>query len=217
MRSRSLAAVRRHPFVVAVTSAVLLALIVLGAYLFQPWRLFTSSTLDEAVPGAETVSPAVSGAPEATPPLAAGSPADSAAPITPVPQPTTVVLATGAFVSQEHPTSGTASLLRLPDGSLVLRLENLASSDGPDVKVWLSSQAAGGDWFKYRSGRYVDLGAIRATHGNQNYAVPPGADLAGLRTVVLWCDRFSVAFGSAPLAYDAAVRRGGGSEGAEVR
>jgi hypothetical protein len=105
----------------------------------------------------------------------------------------------GAFQSQEHPTSGTAALLTLPDGSQVVRLENLASSDGPDVKIWLSDQTAGGDWFKYRSGRYLDLGPIKATHGNQNYAVPPGTDLRGLGTVVLWCDRFSVAFGSAAL------------------
>lgn len=81
----------------------------------------------------------------------------------------------------------------------MVRLENLASSDGPDVKVWLSDLDAGGDWFKYRSGKYLDLGLIKATHGNQNYTIPAGADLQGLRTVVLWCDRFSVAFGSAAL------------------
>jgi hypothetical protein len=91
-------------------------------------------------------------------------------------------------------------LVKLPDGSHLLRLEDLASSDGPDVKVWLSSLEAGGDWFKYRSGRYVDLGAIKATHGNHNYVLPPGTDIAGLTSVVLWCDRFGVAFGSAPLA-----------------
>lgn len=90
--------------------------------------------------------------------------------------------------------------MQLPDGSHVVRLENLASSDGPDVKVWLSDREAGGDWFKYRAGRFLDLGPIKATHGNQNYAVPPGTDLSGLDTVVLWCDRFSVAFGSAALA-----------------
>ena len=109
-------------------------------------------------------------------------------------------MASGPFQSQEHPTSGTASLVLLPDGSYVVRLENLASSDGPDVKVWLSDREAGGDWFKYRSGRFLDLGPVKATHGNQNYAVPPGTDLGGLSTVVLWCDRFSVAFGSAALA-----------------
>lgn len=164
-------------------------MLVVGAALFQPWRLFTSSTINEALPGPASETAVTTPAPDTTSP--APSPTTAA--------PTTAVLATGAFQSQEHPTSGTATLLRLPDGSHVVRLENLASSDGPDVKVWLSDLDAGGDWFKYRSGKYLDLGLIKATHGNQNYTIPAGADLQGLRTVVLWCDRFSVAFGSAAL------------------
>ena len=37
----------------------------LGAWLFEPWRLFTSSTVDEAVPTV-AVTPAPSGTPSAT-------------------------------------------------------------------------------------------------------------------------------------------------------
>lgn len=175
---------------VAVAAAAILGLLVAGAALFQPWRLFTSSAVDEAPPGVS--------APAAVDTSASG--AEAAIPAEAQQTPVPVVVGTGAFQSQEHATSGTAQLLKLADGSHVLRLENLASSDGPDVKVWLSSLPAGGDWFKYRSGRYVDLGAVKATHGNQNYAIPAGTDVSGLASVVLWCDRFSVAFGSAPLA-----------------
>ena len=170
---------------------VLLALSIVGAALFQPWRLFTSSTVDEALPGA-TPTPSGTLAIQRIP----EDPGTALPTVVPVPP---TVIARGTFVSQEHTTSGTASLVKLPDGGLVLRLENLASSDGPDVKVWLSNQEAGGDWFKYRSGKWLDLGAVKATHGNQNYAIPAGADISGLDTVVLWCDRFSVAFGSAGL------------------
>lgn len=176
----------------------------MGAYFFQPWRLFTTSFLDESLPvpggtAAGTLTPEGSAPPGASQPSA--TPAESSPGGSPPGKsPETVVLASGPFQSQEHTTTGTASLLRLPDGSHLVRLENLASSDGPDVKVWLSTEAAGGDWFKYRAGRYVDLGPIKATHGNQNYPVPAGADLTGLGTVVLWCDRFSVAFGSAALS-----------------
>lgn len=185
--------------VLAVLIPCTVAVLLIGAYLFQPWRLFTSSTLNEALPeavpaasspsNATGVSP--SGPTESMQPTAsAGASASEAAPI---------VVAKGDFQSQEHPTSGTASLLRLADGTQLLRLENLASSDGPDVKIWLSELDAGGDWFKYRGGKYVDLGLIKATHGTHNYVIPAGADLSGLDTVVLWCDRFSVAFGSAAL------------------
>ncbi|OFI39706.1 hypothetical protein BIU82_01225 [Arthrobacter sp. SW1] len=195
---------RRHKVLTVVASAAVVAAVVVAAVLFQPWRLFTSSTVDEALPGTEqTTAPAATGSgppsaakpstPAMSDPGQAG-PAPSATPAAPR------ILSKGTFVSQEHPTTGTASLVKLPDGGLVLRLEKLASSDGPDVKVWLSNQEAGGDWFKYRSGKWLDLGPVKATHGNQNYAIPAGSDISGLTTVVLWCDRFSVAFGSAALA-----------------
>ena len=108
-------------------------------------------------------------------------------------------LTAGRFVSQEHKTSGQAAVLELPDGSHLLRLTDLASSDGPDLHVWLTDSTEGGDWFKYDDGRQVKLGELKATHGNQNYIIPAGTELSGLRSVVIWCDRFNVAFGSAAL------------------
>ena len=148
-----------------------------GLALFEPWRLFTHSRVDEPVPVAV---------------------ASSAA--TPTPDPGPVVLAEGTFVSQEHETSGTARILRLPDGKRILRLERFSTSDGPDVHVWLSTSKAGADWHAYDDGRHVALGELKATDGNHNYAIPADAKLEGVRSAVIWCDRFNVAFGSAPLA-----------------
>ncbi len=152
-----------------------------GLALFEPWRAFTSSRVDEPIPVAAPVSTTTSATATSTAP----------------PQP--VILAEGAFVSQEHDTSGTARVLRLPDGERVLRLENFSTSDGPDVHVWLSTTKAAADWHAYDDGRHVPLGELKATDGNHNYAIPADADLAGLRSAVIWCDRFNVAFGSAPL------------------
>ncbi|WP_020668943.1 DM13 domain-containing protein [Amycolatopsis nigrescens] len=169
------------------TWAVLGVAVVAGAIalaLFEPWRLFTRSTVDEALPAVSAVvaeSPAVPAAPSST-----ANPGPSE-------------LAKGGFVSQEHPTSGTARVLDLGGGERVLRLEDFASSDGPDLHVWLTDATASGEWGKYDDGRAVRLGELKATDGNQNYRIPAEADLAGLRSVVIWCDRFNVAFGSAPL------------------
>jgi hypothetical protein len=162
-----------------VALVVVVAGLVVGLALFEPWRAFTHSRVDEPAPVAVSVP--------------ASAPASSAAP-------KPAVLAEGAFVSQEHDTSGTARVLRLPDGSRVLRLERFSTSDGPDVHVWLSTTKAGADWHTYDDGRYVPLGELKATDGNHNYAIPAGANLEGLRSAVIWCDRFNVAFGSAPLA-----------------
>ena len=51
----------------------------------------------------------------------------------------------------------------------------------------------------YDDGRYIRLGELKATHGEQNYAVPADADLSDMASVVIWCDRFNVAFGTAPI------------------
>lgn len=117
----------------------------------------------------------------------------------PLPAAAPTVLAEGQFVSQEHPTTGVARLIRFSDGARIVRLEGFSTSDGPDVHVWLTDQGAGGELSKYDDGRYLALGELKGTDGNQNYVIPPQADLAGLTSVVIWCDRFNVAFGSAPL------------------
>lgn len=156
--------------------------IVVGLWAFQPWKAFTSSELHEDSPIAAS-QPSAAGTRTQAPPAAPRE------------------LASGGFTSQEHATSGEARIIERADGTRVLRLENLASSDGPDVHVWLTDVQAGLDeWGAYDDGRYVRLGKVKATHGDHNYEIPPDADLDGLRSVVLWCDRFNVAFGSAPLA-----------------
>jgi hypothetical protein len=158
-----------HKPVTWVALVLAVAGLVVGLALFEPWRAFTSSQLDEPAPVA-------------------------------VSAPEPLVLAEGRFVSQEHDTAGAAKVLELPDGTRILRLEDFTTSDGPDVHVWLSEATAGGEWATYDDGRYVPLGEIKATEGNHNYAIPAEADLAGLNSVVIWCDRFNVAFGSAPLS-----------------
>jgi hypothetical protein len=109
------------------------------------------------------------------------------------------VLASGRFVTQEHATTGRVRVLRLATGDRYVRLDDFSTSDGPDLHVWITDQPAGGSWGKYDDSRFVRLGELKATGGNQNYQVPTDADLNGMRSVVIWCDRFNVAFGSAPL------------------
>jgi hypothetical protein len=82
----------------------------------------------------------------------------------------------------------------------VLRLEGLRTSDGPDLKVWLTAAPATAD-----GGRQVEssphraLGELKGNVGDQNYAVPADVDLATLRTASIWCERFSVSFGAAAM------------------
>jgi hypothetical protein len=155
---------------------VAIGVLAAGVVFFEPWKLWTNTSLNEATPTAASPT----------------SSADADLGLT--------ELARGTFVSQEHKTSGTAKVIELPDGSRTLRLERFETSNGPDLHVWLSEKRAGGNWFKYGSGRKAQLGELKANRGSHNYAIPSDVELDGLRSVVIWCKRFHVAFGSAPLA-----------------
>ncbi|MDN5932114.1 MAG: DM13 domain-containing protein [Pseudonocardia sp.] len=172
--------------------AVAAALLVAGLALFQPWKLFVDRTVDEALPTVETAAPA---APVAEPSVAEPP---AAAPVDTGP----VELARGELISHEHASSGSVVVLELPDGSRVLRLEDLDTSDGPLLKVWLTDAPVleGRDgWHVFDDGAYVDLGELKGNIGSSNYELPAGTDLTQLTSVSIWCERFSVSFAAAEL------------------
>jgi hypothetical protein len=160
----------KRPAVFVPVAVLVVAVLAMGLYLFQPWKLFTNVTVDEALPVAASES---------------------------------VILAEGDFITHEHGTTGSASIVQLPDGTRVLRIEDLDTSNGPDLKVWLTDAPVieGEDgWRVFDDGAYVDLGALKGNQGSQNYVIPADADISDLTSVAIWCDRFSVSFGAAELA-----------------
>jgi hypothetical protein len=161
----------------------------LGLYWFQPWKLVTSRTVNETLPSVDVAPPA----PGVTP--TPGAPA--------APAPGNTLLATGTLITHEHQTSGTVRLVRLADGRTQLVVADLATSDGPDLRVWLTDRPViqGRDgWHVFDDGHYVELGRLKGNRGNQVYDVPAGTDLTALVSVTIWCKRFATSFGAAELA-----------------
>ncbi len=163
--------------------------VVLGAaafYWFGPWHLFIDRRVDEALPGVavEEVMPG-----DVTTPV-------GEEPAKPAPQVTT--LAEGSFRSLAHSTSGTASIVELADGRRFVRFEGLDTDSGPDLRVYLSEAPADGDAGALDDA-FVDIGALKGNQGNQNYEIPDGVALDDIKSVSVWCRRFSVGFGVAPL------------------
>jgi Electron transfer DM13 len=146
---------------------------------FQPQKLVIDERVDEAVPVAEAPARS-SAAPAAT------------APAEPK------VLSTAPFRSLGHTTSGRAVALELADGRRFLRLDELRTSNGPDLLVYLSTAAAGAPRDTFDDD-FVSLGRLRANQGSQNYAIPEDVALDRYQSVVIWCRRFTYAFGAAPL------------------
>jgi hypothetical protein len=189
---------RKRAWIIAasVIAAVVLAV---GLALFKPWLLFVDVRVDEQLP--TVAAPA-----EPSEPSASGGSSPSKAPTNSAPaevQARPVQLAHGALISHEHATTGTVRIIRQPDGSRLLTLENLDTSNGPDVHVWLSAadvvEGTAG-WFTAGSAEYYDLGLIKGNQGNQVYAIPADVDLSKYRSVDLWCVQFSVSFGAAQLS-----------------
>lgn len=115
------------------------------------------------------------------------------------------VLASGSFHSVAHDSKGTASVYRLADGKRILRLTNFETSNGPDVHVYLVAANDASDSETVKKAGFLELGSLKGNIGDQNYDIPADADLSKYRAVTIWCKRFSVNFGTAPLTSSTAA------------
>lgn len=100
------------------------------------------------------------------------------------------VLREADFIAKAHEVEGKAQLIKVGDDYTV-RFEDFKSINGPDLKIYLATDASNDD--------FIDLGAIKATQGNVNYAVPAGTDTEKYDTVLVWCKAFGVLFSYAEL------------------
>lgn len=119
------------------------------------------------------------------------------APTASSPEEKTETIASGNFVEVDiiHKGSGAAKLIQVGNVT-TLRFENFNVVNGPDLYVYLSkSESPTGDIASL--GDYLDLGPLKGTSGNQNYAVRD--DASGYKTAVVWCKRYGVLFTYAPM------------------
>ncbi len=110
-----------------------------------------------------------------------------------------VRLVEGSFIDRSHPTEGVAVVLNDGTEQRFLRFEDFATDNGPDLNVYLSSAPADASAGEFDDD-FVDLGDLKGNVGAQNYEIPTSVDLSHHSTVVIWCVRFSVAFGAAELS-----------------
>jgi Electron transfer DM13 len=140
-------------------------------YAFRPELLFVNKTVREEFPGG--------------PAMASKGP---------------MVVTKGNFKGLAHETKGLASIYQLADGKRTLRLTEFATSNGPDVHVYLVAAEVEKGNDAVKEAGFIDLGSMKGNIGDQNYEIPADADLSKYRTVSIWCARFGVNFGIAALA-----------------
>jgi len=184
--------VRRNLLALSVTGVVGLGVVAWLAFgYFGIQTLLVDDEVNEAAPTFDS-----GGAADPAPADTTADPVDDSG--APAEAPTIQTVATGQFISRDHATEGTAAVLTDGSPQRFLRFTEFATDNGPDLNVYLSTAAPDGDSGAFDDD-FVDLGDLSGNVGDQNYEIPQDVDLSRYRSVVLWCVRFGVPFGAAPL------------------
>ena len=152
--------------------SVIVAAIVIPFSVYALSPLFINTTVDEKLPETVLVTESET--------MEKDEMADKMEDDTMMDKSRVAVLLSGSFVGVGdgiHDAKGNALVVPLENNQQILRLEDFSSTNGPDLYVYLASDASASD--------YVSLGQLKANNGNQNYDIPEGTDLAKHDTVLI--------------------------------
>ncbi len=192
-------------FYIIIGALIAIAVIIVGWWLISP--LFITREVDEEFPlTANAVIPEGMDRAEAEMVMSTmagmGEKVDEAMPDMPAAQSSPVRLKSGEFRDGDrfHRGSGQALVYDLPDGSRVLRFEDLEVTNGPDLRVILTTVADPDSSEDVHAAGYVELDKLKGNVGNQNYPIPADADVDSFKSVVIYCKPFRVVFAVANLS-----------------
>lgn len=110
-------------------------------------------------------------------------------------------LASGRFgvVDSIHRGEGTAKIVALPNGQRVLRLDDdFRVTNGPDLYVYLSGHASPRSSAELHAAGDFEVAVLNGNIGGQTEP-PVDLDIEGIRSVVIYCRRFTTVFSTAEL------------------
>jgi hypothetical protein len=174
MAIRSVLGRHRLAFIAAIALIAAAVAIPVTAFVIVP--IFVRSSVVESAPV---------GAPSAAPPSAAGTSTPELASTPAVAGNATLSTGTLRRISVIHFGSGKVSILQV-SRQRFLRFENVEIAAAPAIHVYLSDRTDGSP------GTFTDLGSLKATSGSFNYQIPTTVDLARVKSVVAWCQQFTV-------------------------
>lgn len=91
-------------------------------------------------------------------------------------------------------------MYELPNAQYVVRFESFRTTNGPALVVYLAQHPSPANASDVTDNGFIRLGELKGNVGNQNYAVPDGANIADYNSVVIWCELFDVLFSPAALS-----------------
>jgi hypothetical protein len=114
-------------------------------------------------------------------------------------------MAAQKFRMAEAPVTGSFQI-RKEGGRQVLVLSSdfKTNDQAPDLKVILSPSAnplaaTKPPQYALKPGTYTILAPLKSSSGAQSYLIPDSIDLKGMRSVLIWCQKFNATMAWAPL------------------
>ena len=104
---------------------------------------------------------------------------------------TAVLKYEGTFTSGPYGTVNGIARIYLKENKYTVALENFTSSNGPDLKVYLSKERL--------PLNFIKLSDLRSTNGNQLYNIAGSPDFTQYKYVLIHCEQYNHLFGSAEL------------------
>ncbi len=114
------------------------------------------------------------------------------------------VVARGVFIHPNpkdpvHWGKGNTSIYHQVGQNEVFLAKNFQVGPGPAFHVFLSESANIKNNDDFKQAKNIDLGGLKSFKGSQVYQVPQNVDMSKVKSVVVWCVRFSQLITSANL------------------
>jgi hypothetical protein len=115
----------------------------------------------------------------------------STAPLDEMPPLMAMAIDSGSFSNGPYGIVGGSAKIYKTGNKYELALENFSSSNGPDLKVYLSKEK--------QPVNFVNLGSLKSTAGNQLYPIPASINVKDYDFALIHCRQYNHLFGFASL------------------
>jgi len=106
----------------------------------------------------------------------------------------------GAWVKKRTTADGHYEIRRSGSGQQLVLSDDFATDLAPDLKVALSPRSAGTVTDRTAFRDAVVLGELESNRGGASFAIPDGTDLDEYRSVVIYCEAYSILWTASPIA-----------------
>jgi hypothetical protein len=108
-------------------------------------------------------------------------------------------LPSGTFIKKKKKLKGAWEVVQRGDKTFIVFGDDFRAANGPDLKIFLSPKTVSDVTGKTAINGALNIGALKATKGAQEYEVPAGVNLADYSSVLVHCEAYSVLWGGGDL------------------